>query len=277
MTGLVSLWLLLPHQAVPAQEPGKKTTGEKAAPSEKKSARLKVFVPPLAELEIEGFKTKSTGATRTFTTPPLEPGKKFTYTLKLTWMKENRSIVRMAVAHLKAGEETVLDLRPTSKDDVSSRIIFVPTPEKLVERMLEMAAVKKDDVVYDLGCGDGRIVILAAKKYGCRGVGIDIDPVRVKEALAAVKKAGVENLVEIRQGDALKVEDLGKATVVTLYMLPEFQDKLRPILLETLKPGSRVVAHDYELGDWAPLQRVEVRGPTRNHILYLWRIEGPKK
>jgi uncharacterized protein (TIGR03000 family) len=240
-------------------------------------AKLKLFVPPLAELEIEGHKTKSKGETRTFITPPLVPGKKYMYTLKLTWVKDNRAIVRMAVAHVRAGVETVLDLRPTSKDDVSSRIIFVPTPEKLVENMLEMAVVKKDDVVYDLGCGDGRIVIMAAKKYGARGVGIEIDPDRVQEALAEVKKAGVEDLVEIRQGDALKVEDLHKATVVTLYMLPEFQDKLRPILLKTLKPGSRVVSHDYELGEWEPLHRVEVRGPMRNHILYLWRVEPPKK
>jgi ubiquinone/menaquinone biosynthesis C-methylase UbiE len=172
---------------------------------------------------------------------------------------------------------TVLDLRPTSKDDVSSRIIFVPTPEQLVERMLKMADLKKGDLVYDLGCGDGRIVVIAAKKYGVRGVGIDIDPERVREARAAVKHAGVEQLVEIRQGDALKVDDLEKATVVTLYMLPEFQDKLRPILLKTLKPGSRVVAHDYELGDWLPQQRLEVQGPIRNHILYLWRVGEEKK
>jgi cyclopropane fatty-acyl-phospholipid synthase-like methyltransferase len=143
--------------------------------------------------------------------------------------------------------------------------------------MLEMAEVKKDDVVYDLGCGDGRIVILAAKKYGVRGVGIDIDPARVKEAQDAVKKAGVEALVTIRQGDALKVEDLDKATVVTLYMLPEFQAKLRPILQKTLKPGSRIVSHDFDLGEWAPVQRVEVQMALRPHVLYLWRVEAPKK
>jgi uncharacterized protein (TIGR03000 family) len=277
MTGLAGLLLLLGPRALPAQEPGKPPPENKAPQTEKKPGTLKVFVPPFAELEIEGYKTRSTGEVRTFATPPLEPGKKYTYTLKLSWMEGSRRVTRMAVADLRAGEETVRDLRPGSKEDASSRIIFVPTPESLVEKMLELAKVTKDDVVYDLGCGDGRIVILAAKKHGAHGVGVDIDPVRVREARAAVEKAGVQDLVTIRQGDALKVEDLDKATVVTLYMLPEFQEKLRPILQQTLKPGARIVAHDYDLGDWQPAQRVEVRGPKRNHVLFLWRVEAPKK
>jgi uncharacterized protein (TIGR03000 family) len=274
-----ALWLaLVTVQTLTAQEPEKKAPGEKAPQdANKKKATLRVFVPPLAELEIEGYKTKSTGEMRVFSTPPLETGRKFTYTLKVSWMEGARRVTRMAVAEVRGGEETMRDLRPGSKDDASSRIVFVPTAEKIVEKMLELAEVKKDDVVYDLGCGDGRIVIMAAKKYGAKGVGIDIDPVRVKEAREAVEKAGVQDLVTIRQGDALKVDDLDKATVVTLYMLPEFQEKLRPILQKTLKPGARIVAHDYDLGDWRPAQRLEVQGAKRPHVLFLWRIEPPKK
>src|SRR5262249_3336530 len=105
-------------------------------------------------------------------------------------------------------------------DDVQLDVPYVPTPQDVVEKMLELAEVSKNDVVYDRGCGDGRIVVTAAKKYGAKGVGIDLDPERVKDSLANIKEAGVGNLVEIRQGDALKV-DVSPATVVTLYMLPE--------------------------------------------------------
>src|SRR5262249_49748013 len=135
----------------------------------------------------------------------------------------------------------------------------------------------KNDVVYDLGCGDGRIVVTAAKKYGAKGVGIDLDPERVKDSLANIKEAGVGNLVEIRQGDALKV-DVSPATVVTLYMLPEVNLKLRPTLLKQLKPGSRVVSHDFDMGDWKPLKKIEVQTKNgRQHTVYLWKIEGNQK
>jgi ribosomal protein L11 methylase PrmA len=138
--------------------------------------------------------------------------------------------------------------------------------------MLEMADVKKNDVVYDLGCGDGRIVVTAAKKFGARGVGVDLDPERIKDSQENVQKNGVEKLVEIRQGDALKVKDIGKASVVTLYMLPEFNRRLVPILKKELKPGSRIVSHDYRLGDWEPEKHVTIQGPEREHTLYYWKI-----
>jgi ribosomal protein L11 methylase PrmA len=140
--------------------------------------------------------------------------------------------------------------------------------------MLQMAKVTKDDVVFDLGCGDGRLVITAAKKYGARGVGVDIDPERVKESLENARAAKVGNLVEIRQGDALKVKDLERATVVVTYMLPEFMEKLRPILRKQLQPGTRIVAHDYPVPGWEPVETVTVPGNReRNpHTLYLWRV-----
>ncbi len=151
---------------------------------------------------------------------------------------------------------------------------FVPTPQEVVERMLDLAGVTSNDVVYDLGCGDGRIVITAAKKYGARGVGVDIDPRRVEESKANARKEGVEDLVEFIQQDAMTV-DVSPATVVTLYLLSSSNLKLRPILTRQLRAGSRIVSHAFSMGDWQP-ERVDnftdARGTPRT--LYLWRTDG---
>lgn len=153
---------------------------------------------------------------------------------------------------------------------------FVPSPPEVVDRMLELAEVKKDDVVYDIGSGDGRIVIRAAKRYGARGVGIEIDPELVEHSRAAAKKEGVDRLVEFREQDALTA-NLSQATVVTLYMLPEFLVKLRP-LLGRLRPGSRVVSHDFDIEGWSPDRVEKVDGGwLHRHTIYLWRIEGPPR
>lgn len=146
-------------------------------------------------------------------------------------------------------------------------VIFVPTPNQIVETMLRMAAVGRKDTVYDLGCGDGRIVITAAQKYSARGVGIDIDPERVAEATDNVKRAGVAERVRIVHGDLFEA-DISGATVVTLYLLSELNLKLRPKLWRELKPGTRVVSHAFSMGDWKPERTEEVSGTT----VYLWRI-----
>jgi cyclopropane fatty-acyl-phospholipid synthase-like methyltransferase len=179
----------------------------------------------------------------------------------------------MAVPFLSGGLQANDD-----KDDAKDfNLIYVPTPEVVVDKMLDMAKVGKKDVVYDLGCGDGRVVAIAAKKFGARGVGIDLNPVRVKESLETIKKYQVEKLVEIREGNALKVKDLNKATVVALYMLPEFMTKLEPVAKKTLKPGTRIVSHDYKWdSDWQPEQTVEFKSPDRTHILYLWTVPEKK-
>jgi precorrin-6B methylase 2 len=150
-------------------------------------------------------------------------------------------------------------------------VIFVPTPNDIVATMLRMAAVTKKDTVYDLGCGDGRIVITAAQKYGARGVGIDIDPDRVAEATENVRKAGVADRVKIIQGDLFEA-DISPATVVTLYLLTELNLKVRPKLLRDLNPGTRVVSHAFSMGDWKPERTADVSGTT----VYLWRIP-PRK
>ena len=146
-------------------------------------------------------------------------------------------------------------------------VIFVPTPGDIVDTMLKMAAVTKRDTVYDLGCGDGRIVITAAQRYGAHGVGIDIDPERVEEATANVRKAGVADRVRIIRGDLFEA-DISAATVVTLYLLTELNLKLRPKLLRDLNPGTRVVSHAFAMGDWKPERTADVSGT----MVYLWRI-----
>lgn len=152
--------------------------------------------------------------------------------------------------------------QPTQSD-----VPYVPTPEPVVDRMLELADVGPDDVVYDLGSGDGRIVIRAARKYGARGVGIEIDPELVKEARQNAKNAGVSDLVEFRQGDLFKA-DFSDATAVTLYLLPSVNQKLRPMLFEQLTPGTPVVSHDFDMGKWSPERTVDVSGDT----IYRWTI-----
>jgi len=148
-------------------------------------------------------------------------------------------------------------------------VIYVPTPYEVVEKMLEVAQVKKGDVVYDLGCGDGRIVVTAAKKYGVRAVGFDIDPERIKEARENVRKNGVEDLVRIEQKDIFTL-DLSEATVVTLYLLPQLNVKLIP-QLEKLKPGSRIVSHDFDMDGVIPDKVIHFKPKgQREHTIYLW-------
>jgi len=151
-------------------------------------------------------------------------------------------------------------------------VIFVPTPQEVVEDMLRLVNVKKGDVLYDLGSGDGRIPITAAKLYGVRAVGIDIDPQRVAEAQENAKKAGVTHLVEFRQAD-LFMSDFREASVVTLYLLPELNVKLRPRLLQELKPGTRIASHQFDMGDWKADKKLESSGRT----IYFWLIPDPKK
>ncbi|HSK73069.1 MAG TPA: methyltransferase domain-containing protein [Pyrinomonadaceae bacterium] len=152
---------------------------------------------------------------------------------------------------------------------------YVPTHEKVVDEMLAMAEVKGSDVLYDLGSGDGRIPITAAQRFGTRGVGIDLNPQRIKEANENAQKAGVTDKVKFIQGDIFK-EDFSEATVVTLYLLPEVNLKLRPQILN-MKPGTRVVSHNYDMGDWKPEKSKEIETPDgTTHYVYFWRVPEKK-
>ena len=152
------------------------------------------------------------------------------------------------------------------------RAPFVATPPDVVDRMLTLARVGRQDVVYDLGCGDGRIVIAAARNYGARGVGIDIDPVRIEEAQANARRAGIEHLVSFKVQDALET-DVSQATVVTLYLVSALNVKLRPRLAAQLRPGARVVSHNFAIGDWEPdVVDVFTSADGLSRTLYLWNI-----
>ena len=162
----------------------------------------------------------------------------------------------------------------TKRPDAPQLAPYVPTPQDVVDRMLTLAGVQKNDFVVDLGCGDGRIPVTAAKKYGARGLGVDIDPVRIAEANANAKAAGVEHLVTFKLQDAMKT-DVSSATVVTTYLLSASNLKLRPILTKTMKPGSRIITHNFSMGDWAPEKSdtfKDAEGRTRT--VYLYRVDG---
>jgi ribosomal protein L11 methylase PrmA len=146
-------------------------------------------------------------------------------------------------------------------------VIFVPTPQEVVEDMLRLANVRKGDVLYDLGSGDGRIAITAAKKYGIKATGIDIDPERIREATENAKKAGVSDLVQFKNEDLFQA-DFRDATVVTLYLLPDLNVKLRPKLWNELKPGTRIVSHQFDMGKWKPEKTLESDGRT----IYFWTV-----
>ena len=159
-------------------------------------------------------------------------------------------------------------------------IPFVPTPVEVIDRMLELSEVKKGDVVYDLGSGDGRIVIRAAQKYHVRAVGIEMDNWLIDKARKDAKAAGVSHLVRFRREDAMKV-DLSKATVVTLYMLPWFNEAMKPRFKRHLKPGARIVAHDFGIEGWEPDKTERLTEPEKKtggylhyHTVYLWRIRS---
>lgn len=150
-------------------------------------------------------------------------------------------------------------------------VIFVPTPYRVVEEILRVADIRKNDLIYDLGCGDGRIVIQAAQKAGSRGVGIDIDPQRIKESRQNASKAGVDHLVQFHEQDLFQA-DVSEATVVTLYLLPMLNLQLRPKLLTELKPGTRVISHDFGMNEWIPDQMTVVVIGDRHHWVYHWVV-----
>lgn len=184
----------------------------------------------------------------------VSPGKSYSFRYN-----ENELLELYEGSH---GREDAVDLAP-----------YVPTPMPVVDKMLEMAELDEDDVLYDIGCGDGRIVINAAKTYGSRGVGIDIDPQRIKESKEKAEAAGVKKLVKFIKKDALKV-DISKATVITLYLLPESNELLRPILEERLKPGTLVISHNYSIPGWEEKEldlATVLDEEGQEHYVYLYK------
>lgn len=172
--------------------------------------------------------------------------------------------------------------KPVKEEPKYNNPTYVPTADAVINKMFEMAKVNKDDVIFDLGCGDARILFMAAKKFGARGVGVELNPVRIREAMdqaQSEKYSNLGTLVEVRYGDALKVKDLSDATVVTLYMFPEFMDLWFPIAKEKLKPGTRIVSHDYKwTKGWEPVATATVKSDMRdNHKVMLWVVPEKDK
>ena len=173
-------------------------------------------------------------------------------------------LITITALTLSAGAQSTTETKPLD-------VPYVPTHEKVVAEMLRVANVRKDDVLYDLGSGDGRIVITAARQFGTRGTGIDIDPARVRDAHENARRAGVADKVKFVQGDIFDAR-ISDATVVTLYLLPAVNMRLRPKLLSELRPGTRIVSHNYDMGDWAPEQTIRVKTPTGDHTVYYWIV-----
>lgn len=190
-------------------------------------------------------------------------------------MMLRRSFVALGAAAIFAAAIASAQTTPATQPRKPLDVPYVPTTETAVEAMLKLADVKSTDVVYDLGCGDGRIVIAAAKTYGARAVGIDIDPQRIAEANANARRAGVEKLVRFQENDLFQA-DIKEATVVTLFLLSSVNLKLKPKLLADLKPGTRIVSNTFDMGDWKPEKEFVVPNTDDDtflsHRLYLWIV-----
>lgn len=250
---------------------------EKKADGKKVKSKLKITVPQEdAELQIEGKATKPTGAVREFETPEIDAGKLYEYSFSVTWRPNNYTVLtRTKAVEFKGGDEIAVDLTKADPKNPDKAVVrWVPTPDDIVAEMIKLAKVTKDDVVYEPGPGDGKVLIAAVKAGAKKAVGIELDPKKAAEAKENVKKAGLTDKITIREGDALKVEDWGDATVVFLYMGNEFNNLLRPHLEKQLKPGTRIVSHRFVLGDWKPDETKKVTGEDGDeYLLHIWTVK----
>jgi uncharacterized protein (TIGR03000 family) len=272
----------------PAAQPAPAKTAAKKLP-----IKLIVVVPESFDFDDQKGETKlwlfgelmdAKGTRREFTTQPLEVGKKYYYDLKMLYEPNNYTKItrRLRYGNMEPGKTYTIDMtkkNPKVPDDIKVR--WVPTPKPVVDIMLKMAKTKKGDVVYDLGCGDGIIVITAVKEFGAkRGVGVDIDPKIIEEAKKAAKDAGVADKVEFRIGDVLKkVGDVEKADVVALYMGDDINERLKPILRKRMKLGARIVSHRFLMGkDWPPEKTIKHKHTDGdNYFVHLWTIRPRDK
>lgn len=238
----------------------------------------------VSKLEVDG-KDYSTprGTSRTIKVET----KKDTDSVKVVytyWHNTYTRFIRTRDVKVEKGKTVKVDFTKEDKKNPDKiYVIYVPTPMTVVDTMCKMAKIGKDDVVYDIGCGDGRLVIQAVKKYGAKkAVGIDISAERIKECKANAKKAGVEDKVTFIQKDALTIKDFSEASVVLLYLTDPLNEALRPTLRKTLKTGSRIVSHRFLMGDWKPDETKSIRakeddGEEDDFDLHLWTIKKGKK
>ena len=257
-----------------------KKADEKKADGKKVKSKIKVTVPQDdAELKIEDKATKPVGLTREFETPDLEAGKLYEYEFSATWRPNNYTVLtRTKKVEFKGGDDIVADLTKADPKVPDKAVIrWVPTPDDIVEEMMKLGGVKKGDIAYEPGPGDGKVLIAAVKKGAAKAVGIELDPKKAEEAKEKVKEAKLEKQITIIEGDALKDRDYSEATIVFLYMGNEFNNLLRPILEKQLKPGTRIVSHRFVLGDWAPDKTIKVTGADGDeYTLHIWTVKDKK-
>jgi len=254
-----------------------------ATAQDKKPATIKILLPdrPYKEavVTVEGVPTKSSGETRTFTTPPLEAGKTYTYKIEALIEPNNYTrITRPREITFKAGEEVTVDLRV--KDDKLDKIVvrWVPTPDDIVDKMAEMAKIGKDDIVFDPGCGDAVMLIRPVKMLNAKkGIGIDFDPKMVKAALEKAKAEGIADKITITEGDVTSEKDMAplkEASVVLVYMGDDLGARMAPLMQSMCKPGTRIVSHRFTLGDWKPDKTETVKGADgEEYTLHYWEVK----
>ena len=268
---LVLLFLLSANLSAPVQAPLPTTT---------RTAVVTVTTPTYdTDIEIDGRPITGSGTSRTFETPPLAPGRTFQYNVVAKWAPNTYTkMARAKVVHVRAGDRLQIDL---SVDDPSDRVtvMYVPTPDFVVDAMVKLAGITTSDVTYEPGVGDARITIAAVRGGARRAVGIDLDPQRVEESRANVNAAGLADKIDIRLGDALEQPDLAAMTVVFLYMGDHFNMLIRPYLWKQLPIGARVVSHRFLMGDWKPDRTVSLEDEYGlSYEVHLWTItEAIKK
>ena len=242
-------------------------------------SKLTITVPNEdAILTIDGRSVPGNGFTRTYETPPLTPGTSYGYTIIIEWAPNNyTTLTRSKIVSFKAGEPVAVDLTNAEPTD-RVKVRFVPTPNDIAAEMVKLAGVGANDVVFEPGCGDGRITIAAVKAGARRGVCIDIDPNLVEQARARVKDEGLADRIEVRLGDALDIADLPSATVVLLYMGDHFNLMLRPSLWKQLRVGARVVSQRFRMGDWEPEKTIWVDSDEGGQYeLHRWVVTADVK
>jgi uncharacterized protein (TIGR03000 family) len=240
------------------------------AQDDRKTVTLEVYLPEGARLFVQDQEMRSEGPMRRFVSPPLPPGK-YVYTIKAIIPGPNGPRTVTQRIDVRPGDFESIDLREPGERPITD-VEYEPAPQEVVDALLRLAKVTKKDVLWDLGCGDGRIPVTAAKEYKCKACGFDIDPERVKDSLANVRKHGVDRLVTIEQRDIFTLDLSRGPTVVTLYLLPRLNAKLLP-QLRKLPPGTRVISVAHRMADIKPDEQTVVDTELGEFDIYLWKAE----
>ncbi len=269
---LVAFGLVAPGaaaQITPSREAAVRREPLEAQLRERTGTAIRVLVPQEdAEISIDGVAVPGSGVIRQI----VHRTTRAVVQITVTWRPNTYTTMSRSSALSIGGQPSVVaDLTTVTPAD-RAEVRYVPTPSYVVQEMIELAGIRAGDVVFEPGCGDARVTIAAVKAGARRGIGIDFDPARVKESLENVRASGLERRIEIRLGDALRIPDLSDATVVFLYMGDEFNSLLKPLLLQQLRPGARIVSHRFLMGEWQPDKTVSLPDEAGTTDVHLWTI-----